>query len=115
MAITNMFCIIRPNASGVWYVQNDVDHAPHPGISTTLDQTANYVRVLTSLPFTKVGAVQISSDDDWGPRVSGHAGAGLNGIAIQVFVDGVKINPAHIWNYVPNNGGGNFWISWTMQ
>lgn len=105
-------CIVRPDANGRWYIQNDGDHAPL-GCDLTLQQSDSEIRVFFKNNYSHVGSVQVSSDDDFNVIVQGFANAGLNSVNISVYANGQKINPSEVYNHIPL-GGGNFWISATM-
>jgi len=111
--IDHLHCIIRPNSAGQWYVQNDVDHSPY-GCDLKIEQTAEYLRVFFTKTYPHAGTVQITSDDDFNVKIQGFAALGVNSTVIQVFANGQKINPADVYNYIPQ-GGGNFWVNVTMM
>ena len=109
--------ILRPDVHGNWYVQDDASHAPL-GMRSFVKQTADSVRIFYDRLYSKAATIQISSDDGFGARVTGHASLGLDSATINVFVDGKKIDPARIWDYLPEEKlagpNGNFWINVTM-
>lgn len=116
MANYHLFCILRPNSSGVWSVQNDTDHSPY-GIDTYVEQGSTYLRIFTTgiATYTKAGGIQITSDDDFNVRVSGHSNLGLSNATIRIYVDGVQIDPADIWTALGvSPGGGNLWVAMDM-
>lgn len=99
--------ILRPDANGRWYIQDDADHMPI-GVSPTVEQGPDFVRVFFVRSFTHAVSVQITSDDDFGTRITGHSNLGLNSATIRVLAGGQQIDPAKIWSYTPRNSG-NFW------
>lgn len=111
--VDQLHCIIRPDANGQWYVQNDVDHSPS-GCSLQIEQGPDYLRVFFLKTYTHAGTVQITSDDDFNVKIQGFANLGLNSTMIRVYANGQMINPAHVYSYIPQ-GGGNFWINVTMM
>lgn len=119
--INNVHFILRPNAAGVWSVQDDVDHESF-GVDkvTGVIHGADFVRVYFTPIYRKAGIVHITTDDDFAGSISAHANLGLQSVTIKMkSFPNIKatdpwINPSQIWNYVPNNGGGNLWVNVTM-
>lgn len=108
--------IVRPDANGKWYVMNDVDHKPI-GMSMTVEQTTTYIRLFFDHQYKWAGTVQISSDDGFASYVTGHANLGLGNISIELYSNGIRIDPAKVWEYVPADrlkGNGNLWINASM-
>lgn len=118
MTVHHLHCVLRPDANGQWYVQNDATHASY-GIDAYVQQTSTYVRIYTAgLMLTKAGTIQISSDDGFGDAITGHANLGINTAFIKILADGCIIDPADVWCHLPPdrqaNMNGNFWINMTM-
>ena len=113
--------ILRPDASGTWSVQDDVDHES-VGVDkiTGVIHGDDFVRVYFTPVFLKAGICQITSDDDFAGSLSAHANLGTQSITIKMkFYPNRKwndpwINPKQIGNYMTNNGGGNLWVSVVM-
>lgn len=110
--VAQIFCIIRPDASGRWYVQNDIDHHAQ-GCNLNLEQGGDYLRLYFNRQYTHAGTVQISSDDDFRSKVQGFGNLGLTSTTIKIECNGQVIDPATVYNCVPP-GGGNLWINITM-
>lgn len=115
-----LHAILRPDANGHWYIQTDqgprqdADHSSY-GISWELEQTDKYIRIFFFRTYTHAGAIQITSDDDFGSRVQGHGNLGLNSSTIFIEVDGKRIDPGRILEYVPTAAqAGNLWITAVM-
>lgn len=122
-------CCIRPDVNGVWYIQNDGDHAPI-GIDTSvglngLVQTPTGLIVYFSPVGTKCCSVQVSTDDDWAGSILASAGLGNQntGISVRAFPhikgNDAPIDPAKIWEYLPSHlgyiqGSGNLWLNATI-
>lgn len=104
--------ILRPDPSGRWFIQHDVDHKSE-GVNLQVEQGADYLRVFFAAGYTHAGVVHITSDDDFGSKVTGHGNLGLSSTTIRVEVNGQRIDPARIWDHIPV-GGGNFWVSAEM-
>ena len=113
--------VLRPNASGVWSVQDDADHESF-GVDkvTGVIQGSDFIRVYFNPVYEKAGVVQITTDDDFAGSISAHASLGTQAVHIRLkaaphlLATDPWINPAQIWNHVPNNGGGNLWVSVSM-
>jgi hypothetical protein len=110
-----LHCILRPNASGVWYIQDDTDHAPK-GFGLSVLQTSTSLQLSFLRTYPKAGTIQISSDDDFGRKVMGHGNLGLGNTSIVLTkFDGSPLNPSEVYSatgIVPGNG--NLWIDVTM-
>lgn len=108
-----LFGIIRPDASGNWFLQNDVDHAPQGLASVTQDSeklVLNFTR-----GYTHAGALLITSDDDFNVRVQGHNNLGLTGANIRIYLNGVMIDPADVYTLSGiTPGSGNLWVFGAM-
>lgn len=120
VTLEHLHAILRPDANGKWYVQTDQgprqdpDHASY-GISWEVEQTTEYVRVFFFRNYTHAGAIQITSDDDFAGRVKGYSNLGLNSATIRIEVDGRRIDPGRILDYVPTAAqAGNLWVTVTM-
>ena len=115
--VHQLHAILRPDATGRWYIQNDATHAPH-GVSLRVAQDERSLRIYMDM-YDKAGTIQISSDDGFGGYIAGHANLGLNTAVIEVRAGGVLIDPADVWSYLPpdrvENGNGNFWINIAMM
>ena len=110
-----LHAILRPDEDGKWYVQEDEGHAAY-GIDRYVGQDSDGLKVFTccgNAP-SKAGVVHITSDDGFGTRVTGHASLGVNVVRIEVHVDGRRIDPETVWDYLPY-GNGNFWITVLYQ
>ena len=104
--------ILRPDANGQWFIQNDVDHASM-GVMPQIEQGADYLRVTFDRRYTHAGVVQITSDDDFRDRIQAFSNLGVTSITIRVVHNGAIIDPAKVYDYVPA-GAGNFWCSVVM-
>jgi len=104
--------ILRPDATGRWFIQNDQDHASE-GVHLNVEQGGDYLRVYFTQPYRFAGVIQITSDDDFGSRITGHGNLGLSSTTIRVMANGVRIDPSRVWDHIPV-GGGNFWVSVEM-
>lgn len=106
--------IIRPDASGNWFVQNDVDHASF-GVSGVVTQTAEYLEVHFTRSYSHAGTVQVTPDDDMNGFITAGSNLGLSSMRIRIKANGTQINPANIWSYGPTHyNGGNLWVNVTM-
>jgi hypothetical protein len=113
--MAQLHCILRPNASGVWYIQNDSDHAPR-GISG-VSQNANGLQLSFAKTYAKAGTIQVTSDDNFARKVMGHGNLGLSGSSIVLTkADGSPLNPSDVYTATPGliPGDGNLWINVTM-
>ena len=54
--------ILRPDASGTWYIQNDEDHASI-GVQHKVEQTDKHLRVRFEKRYSHAVVIQITSDD----------------------------------------------------
>jgi hypothetical protein len=114
--VDRLHCILRPNASGNWFIQNDSDHAPK-GFGATVSQSSNSLQLFFLKTYSKAGTVQITSDDDFARRVMGHGNLGLNNTTIVLTkADGSPLNPSEVYVANPSipPGSGNLWINVTM-
>jgi hypothetical protein len=109
--VAQLHAILRPDAAGRWFIQNDADHMPIGIVGVT--QVGNTLRVDFDRDYTHAGQVTITSDDQFNTQITGHAGLGRSSALIGVWVRGVQIDPSRIRDYVPGDSG-NFWISATM-
>lgn len=107
-----LYAILRPAPDGQWYIQNDVDHLSK-GINLRVEQNSNSLKLHFSQTYTHAVHVDIGSDDDFRNIVSGYSNLGINSATIKVVANGTIIDPATVWNYVPQ-GGGNFWVKVVM-
>lgn len=105
--------ILRPDASGAWYIQNDGDHRS-VGVHSKVEQSGDYLRVHFLRGYKHAVTVQVTSDDDFGGRVQGYSNLGLGSATIRVEAGGKRIDPTKVWDHVPQ-GGGNFWVTVVMQ
>ena len=106
--------IVRPDPSGNWFVQNDVDHAAHRIVAVR--QTDKYLDVDFDSGFTHAGVAHISPDDDLTGYITAGASLGLSGMRIVIKRDGKVIDPASIYQHpgAPVKGSGNLWITVRM-
>lgn len=115
--------VLRPDDSGHWFIQDDVDHAARgvlpqvmqcPGADGCQPGDA-FVRVSFDRRYTHAGVVQITSDDDFGKHgIEGHGNLGVTSTTILITRAGVgQIDPASVYQYTPV-GAGNLWVSVTM-
>jgi len=112
--IEHLHAILRPDPTGKWFIQNDIDHKPI-GISLTVEQTDKFIRIFFNKTYSYAGVIQISSDDGFLNKVTGHASLGLNNATIQITHNKKVIRPVDITKI--NRGyseNGNFWVSVTM-
>lgn len=110
--VVQLHAILRPDNNGRWYIQDNVDHTPL-GISLTVEQTSEFVRIFFNRTYKFAGTIQVTSDDDFNVVVNGYSNLGLNSATIRVYANGKMIDPATVYNYIPV-GSGNFWINATM-
>lgn len=108
-------CVLRPDVNGKWYIQNDSTHAPEH-IDLYVQQTADYVRIYTSgLYGISAGVIHITSDDGFGPFISGYGNLGLNTSYIRIYAGTTMIDPADVWGHLPPDRkeamNGNLWVS----
>lgn len=114
MAIRKLHCILRPGVDGVWFVQNDGDHKPF-GITTSVTQTSEYLRIFFSTTYNFAGTIQVTTDDDFQAKITAHSNLGLANATIRLFKDGVQIDPGDIYSETDvTPGSGNLWIDVTM-
>jgi hypothetical protein len=113
-------CVIRPDANGAWFIQNDADHY-NSGFYAVVQQTDG-LRLDFISTYDKAGTIQISTDDDFAGSlvVSSNLGLSSAGLKIRAFpsVRGIDppINPAQVWSRLPGHpaGSGNLWVNVTM-
>jgi hypothetical protein len=110
--IEQLHFILRPNPVGQWYIQNDKDHASI-GVQHRVEQTETHLRVRFERKYSHAVVIQITSDDEFGTKVSGHASLGIDAATIFITADGKRINPMDVRKHY-TAGGGNLWISVTM-
>ncbi len=111
--VHQIHAIVRPDASGRWFVQNDADHAPVGIVGVT--QTSEYLEVLLDRTYSHAGVVQVTLDDDFNGFYTVGSNLGLSALRIRIKSAGVQINPANIYSYAPvTPGSGNLWVSATM-
>lgn len=116
--VAQIHFVLRPDPSGHWYVQNDVDHMPigvdmSKGSGVGVDQFSDSLVVTFDRRYTFAGVIQITSDDDFRDRVSGFGNLGVTGTRIILVARGNQIDPSTIGTYVPA-GAGNLWVTATM-
>lgn len=109
--VAHLFCVLRADASGRWYIQDDVDHAAIG--CARLDQFSDSLVLTFDRRFTHAGSISITSDDDFRDRVSGFGNLGVTGTRIILVARGNQIDPATVNTYVAA-GAGNLWISVDM-
>lgn len=127
----NPHCIIRPDAGGQWYIQDDATHSPY-GINA-IQQFSDRVQLfftggITNPPwqaYSKAGVVQITTDDGFAGSVCANANLGLGSITIYLRAHpnlgaaSPPIDPAEVWSYLPPDRlakmNGNLWVSATMK
>jgi hypothetical protein len=106
--------ILRPDAAGQWYIQNDHDHASI-GVKHKVEQRGDRLHVRFERTYAKAVVIQITSDDGFADRISGHASLGTSEAVIVVVARGKgAINPRDVWQHVGKPGNGNLWVSITM-
>lgn len=115
--IHHLHAVLRPHTNGTWFIQDDESHAPYK-ISKTVEQTDKFLRIFFDKNYSKVGAIQVSTDDGFGDWVSAHANVGLGNATITIYRNGYPINPSKIWSKVGHQAkrhmNGNLWINVTM-
>lgn len=104
--------IVRPDASGTWFIQNDVDHAAIGIVSVS--QTAEYIELVFDRTYSHAGTVQVTPDDDFNGFFTVGSNLGLSALRIRLKANGVQINPSTVYSYGPTLGGGNLWVNVTM-
>lgn len=114
--------VLRPDDQGNWVIQNDADHEPHGvDLVTGIQYDPDGLRVYFNPVFTKVGTIQVTTDDDWAGSVVASAGMGTQACKIQLrvwpLVRGIDrpIDPKKIWDELRNHPktGGNLWVNVT--
>lgn len=115
--------ILRPDANGQWFIQNDVDHVPwnvHPDTKIQLIQDDQSLKLYFKKRFSKAGMIQVTTDDGFSGAIHASASLGLEvaGITLRaspkISPSAPAINPRHIWRYLKNQDNGNLWVSITM-
>lgn len=112
-----LHAILRPDEHGKWFIQNDVDHAPH-GFGLYVVQDDKQLQIFFKENYKFAGVVQISSDDGFSDVITGHANLGLGVISINIFSNKRKINRKDVWQAIPEMrkiSNGNLWVSATMR
>jgi hypothetical protein len=104
--------ILRPDAAGAWYIQNDADHASI-GVQHKVEQTDQHLRVRFERKYSHAVVIHITSDDEFGAKISGHASLGTDAAVIFIVADGKRINPRDVRKHYSANGG-NLWVTVTM-
>lgn len=110
--VAHLHAVLRPDSSGRWFVQSDVDHMPI-GILRQVEQGPDFVRIFFDRTYTHAGSIQVTSDDDFMGTISGYSNLGLNNATIRIVANGRVIDPATVLAFVPP-GSGNLWITVTM-
>lgn len=109
-------CIIRPNAAGTWFIQDDTDHYAKGFYS--LDQHADRLELNFQSTYDKAGAIQISADDDFAGLLFAGGNLGLSSSRIKLRLAGnpMPIDPARVWDCLPysTKEAGNLWVTATM-
>jgi hypothetical protein len=104
--------IVRPDANGNWFIQNDVDHAAIGIVGVT--QTSEYLEIALDRRYTHAGTVQVTPDDDFNGHITVGSNLGVSSFRIRIKVNGQQIDPKDIYSYVPGKGSGNLWMNVTM-
>lgn len=126
MANHQIHFILRPDAAGTWYVQEDATHEAC-GVDKTLGVVhyPDHIRVYFSPVYPKAGTVQISTDDDFAGALQANANLGTQSVSIYLRawpnLRGMDppIDPKRIWKYLRSvdgygPGAGNLWVNITM-
>lgn len=108
--VIRLHFILRPDAAGRWNFQDDADHASL-GVRA-LVQAPDHLEVTFDRRYTYAGTVQVTSDDQFGQRCSGHPSLGIKGARITIWCNGQQIDPATIRSFIPRDG--NLWVNVTM-
>lgn len=111
--IGNLHFILRPDENGKWHVQNDETHKSI-GVVQEVVQTDTFIRVNFIHVWKYAGTVQVSSDDGFASKISGHANLGTTAMEISIHANGARINPAHVWHHAQDPGNGNLWVNVSM-
>lgn len=116
--VHHLFGVLRPDPLGRWYIQLDDTHQPY-GLDSYVEQTDEHLRIFMAGRFySRVGSIQITSDDGFGAVIRGHGNVGLESATIIVKANGQSIDPAEVWSHLPTDrlreDNGNFWINLTM-
>lgn len=118
-----LHALIQPDRFGKWRIRNDVDHASsgmHPDKDVQLTQSDDYLRLYFDKKYKMAGAIQVTTDDNFAGSIIANANLGLDNATIylrlypKVKAQDKPFNPAKIWKYVTNTGGGNLWVTITM-
>lgn len=104
--------IVRPDSSGVWYIQNDADHAAIGIVGVS--QTSEFIELLFDRTYSHAGTVQVTPDDDFNGFFTVGSNLGLSAVRIRLKANGVQIDPSTVYSYGPTLGGGNLWVNVTM-
>lgn len=113
VTISRLDFIVRMDTSGRWYVQSDADHMPAGG-NPSVTETPDALILNFGRAFTHAGAIQITSDDDYGKAgIHAHCNLGLTGSRCILMHRFEAITPAQAFQIAPP-GSGNFWVSVTM-
>ncbi len=126
MQLAHIHFILRPDAKGIWSVQDDCDHASF-GVDkvTGVVHYPDHLRVYFTPVHKYAGSVQVTTDDDFAGALTANAGLGTQCVAIKLRafpnVQGVDapIDPKRIWEYLRPAKGyvkdcGNLWVNITM-
>jgi len=126
MSIAQIHFILRPDPNGVWYVQDDTDHASF-GVDkvTGVIHEKDHLRVYFTPVYAKAGTVQVTTDDDFAGSLTANAGLGTQCVSIKLRAHpntkGIDppIDPKRIWEYLRPADGydktcGNLWVNITM-
>lgn len=114
--VHHFHAVLRANAAGVWFIQNDVDHAPYGIDLAHFYQFPDRLVLYLNPVGAKAGYVHISSDDGFAGSIIGNANLGTQNVTIWLRAapyqrhSDAPINPSAIWSYV-NFGNGNLWVS----
>lgn len=114
--VSQLHFIIRPNREGRWEIMNDATHRSI-GVNLQVEQFSDSLRVNFLQDYTHAVTVQITSDDDFRDKISGHANLGLNSTVIKIVSGGRIIDPSTVWQHVPlppTSTAGNLWVTVTM-
>jgi hypothetical protein len=110
--VHNLHAIVRPDAAGRWFIQNDIDHAP-VGI-VGVSQTNEYIELTLDRVYTHAGTVQVTPDDDFNGYFTAGSNLGRGALRIRLKAHGTQIDPANVYSYGPGVGAGNLWVNVTM-
>jgi hypothetical protein len=111
--VAQIHAVLRPDATGKWFVQDDKDHAPIGVVEVT--EVDGRLVLRFDRQYTHAGTVQVSTDDGFNDQLSAHASLGVTATFISLYVRGVKIQPHDVLAYIPGAAGdGNLWVDVTM-